>query len=264
MTTKHLPKDARQHLTAGPYSPVLEVDAARIVVISGQVAIDAQGNVMGNDIEEQTRYTLANCQRQLKSAGCGFSEVFKVNVYLADITRVGSLQRRVFRSDAAPPAGADDRRRGAAAGLPRRNRNVGGETCMIWQELTSRDFHDFDRRTPVLLPVAAVEQHGPHLPLATDRMIVEHFAGELNSRLGSARARAAQRAGRLLGTPHGISRQPHAFAGNVSERREAIPALGVAARLPQLSWCSMRTAAIRACARCCSNSLAQSIPTARS
>ncbi len=86
MTTKHLPKDARQHLTAGPYSPVLEVDAARIVVISGQVAIDAQGNVMGNDIEEQTRYTLANCQRQLKSAGCGFSEVFKVNVYLADIT----------------------------------------------------------------------------------------------------------------------------------------------------------------------------------
>jgi 2-iminobutanoate/2-iminopropanoate deaminase len=86
MTTKHLPKDARQHITAGPYSPVLEVDAARIVVISGQVAIDAQGNVMGNDIEEQTRYTLANCQRQLKSAGCGFSEVFKVNVYLADIS----------------------------------------------------------------------------------------------------------------------------------------------------------------------------------
>jgi 2-iminobutanoate/2-iminopropanoate deaminase len=86
MTTKHLPKDAKQHLTAGPYSPVLEVDAARIVVISGQVAIDAQGNVMGNDIEEQTRYTLANCQRQLKSAGCGFSDVFKVNVYLSDIT----------------------------------------------------------------------------------------------------------------------------------------------------------------------------------
>jgi 2-iminobutanoate/2-iminopropanoate deaminase len=86
MTTKHLPKDAKQHLTAGPYSPVLEVDAAKIVVISGQVAIDAQGNVMGNDIEEQTRYTLANCQRQLKSAGCGFSDVFKVNVFLSDIT----------------------------------------------------------------------------------------------------------------------------------------------------------------------------------
>jgi 2-iminobutanoate/2-iminopropanoate deaminase len=86
MTTKHVPKDARQHVTAGPYSPVLEVDAARIVVISGQVAIDAQGNIMGDDIEEQTRYTLANCHRQLKSAGCGFGDVFKVNVYLTDIT----------------------------------------------------------------------------------------------------------------------------------------------------------------------------------
>jgi creatinine amidohydrolase len=61
---------------------------------------------------------------------------------------------------------------------------VGGETVMIWQELTSSDFDTIDRRTPVLLPVAAVEQHGPHLPLATDRMIVEYFAGELDKRLG--------------------------------------------------------------------------------
>ena len=57
---------------------------------------------------------------------------------------------------------------------------------MIWQELISTDFGTIDRATPVLLPVAAVEQHGPHLPLATDRMIVEFFAGEINARLGSA------------------------------------------------------------------------------
>jgi creatinine amidohydrolase len=55
---------------------------------------------------------------------------------------------------------------------------------MIWQELTSPDFRAIDRTTPVVLPVAAVEQHGPHLPLATDRMIAEFFAAELNARLG--------------------------------------------------------------------------------
>jgi 2-iminobutanoate/2-iminopropanoate deaminase len=85
MTAKRLPHGASQHLTAGPYSPVLEVDAARLVVISGQVAIDHDGNVVGKDIEEQTRYTLDNCRRQLKSAGCDFSDVFKVNVYMADL-----------------------------------------------------------------------------------------------------------------------------------------------------------------------------------
>ncbi len=57
---------------------------------------------------------------------------------------------------------------------------------MIWQELTSPDFNAIDRKTPVLLPVAAVEQHGPHLPLATDRLIAEFFANELNARLGSS------------------------------------------------------------------------------
>lgn len=59
-------------------------------------------------------------------------------------------------------------------------------SCMIWQELTSTDFEKIDRQIPVVLPLAAIEQHGSHLPLATDRMIVEHFASELNRRLGKA------------------------------------------------------------------------------
>jgi creatinine amidohydrolase len=41
-----------------------------------------------------------------------------------------------------------------------------------WQDLTSADFAAVDpERTIALLPVAAVEQHGPHLPLATDALI---------------------------------------------------------------------------------------------
>jgi creatinine amidohydrolase len=43
-----------------------------------------------------------------------------------------------------------------------------------WQELCTTDFASLDaERTVVLLPVAAVEQHGPHLPLATDALINE-------------------------------------------------------------------------------------------
>jgi 2-iminobutanoate/2-iminopropanoate deaminase len=86
MNAKRLPENTSQHTTAGPYSPVLEVKADRLVVISGQVAIDPQGNVVGQDIEEQTRYTLENCRRQLQSAGCTFSDVFKVNAFMADVS----------------------------------------------------------------------------------------------------------------------------------------------------------------------------------
>ena len=88
-TTSHplktRPKDARQHVTAGPYSPVLEVDARRLVVISGQVAVDMSGEVIGSTIEEQTRATLNNCVAQLATAGCTLGDVFKVNIYLTDL-----------------------------------------------------------------------------------------------------------------------------------------------------------------------------------
>jgi 2-iminobutanoate/2-iminopropanoate deaminase len=83
--SKRVPAGAVQHVTAGPYSPVLEVDATRLVVLSGQVAVDLDGKVVGRTVEEQTEATLANCQRQLTSAGCALADVFKVNVYLSDL-----------------------------------------------------------------------------------------------------------------------------------------------------------------------------------
>lgn len=42
----------------------------------------------------------------------------------------------------------------------------------FWRELSSADFAHIDSEATVaLLPVAAIEQHGPHLPLATDALI---------------------------------------------------------------------------------------------
>ena len=70
---------SRQHATAGPYSPVLEVKTKSIVVISGQAALDLKGNVNTTDFEEQSVITLT-------AAGCSFSDVFKVNVSLTDLS----------------------------------------------------------------------------------------------------------------------------------------------------------------------------------
>lgn len=37
---------------------------------------------------------------------------------------------------------------------------------------------------PVVVPIGAIEQHGPHLPVVTDAFLAEHFAKLLHRRIG--------------------------------------------------------------------------------
>lgn len=91
--TKVVPENAAQHTTAGPYSPVLEIECSKLVVISGQAALDMNGDVVGKTIEEQTEQTLKNCLTQLEFAGCTFKDVFKVNVFMTDLDLWGKFNK---------------------------------------------------------------------------------------------------------------------------------------------------------------------------
>ncbi|SEO91003.1 creatininase family protein [Aquisalimonas asiatica] len=52
-------------------------------------------------------------------------------------------------------------------------------TVRYWQSLTTPEIRDAVAADPVaILPLAAVEQHGPHLPLETDRIIGDGLIGE--------------------------------------------------------------------------------------
>ncbi len=59
------------------------------VYVSGQVAIDSEGNVVGKgDMRAQTRRALENVKTVLEAAGASLSDVVKVTVFLTDISRL--------------------------------------------------------------------------------------------------------------------------------------------------------------------------------
>jgi 2-iminobutanoate/2-iminopropanoate deaminase len=66
-----------------PYSPV--VISGDTVYTAGQIANDADGNLVEGGIEEQTRQALRNVRTAVEAAGCTMGDVVKVNAYLVDL-----------------------------------------------------------------------------------------------------------------------------------------------------------------------------------
>ncbi len=56
---------------------------------------------------------------------------------------------------------------------------------MRWEDLTWMEIDKIDRSTPIVLNLASIEQHGPHLPVSTDSTIGGFFVDELDRRAGS-------------------------------------------------------------------------------
>lgn len=54
---------------------------------------------------------------------------------------------------------------------------------MILAHLAWPEVGDLDRRIPVLIPTGSIEQHGPHLPLGTDTILVTAVAEEVERRM---------------------------------------------------------------------------------
>ncbi len=52
---------------------------------------------------------------------------------------------------------------------------------MIWERMTRDELNAADKRVPLVLSIAAVEQHGPHLATGTDAMLGAHFLAELEA-----------------------------------------------------------------------------------
>ena len=56
---------------------------------------------------------------------------------------------------------------------------------MYWRNLTREEIAKINKKTPVLLPLAAIEQHGEHLPVDTDLRINEYFCQQLEKKIST-------------------------------------------------------------------------------
>jgi enamine deaminase RidA (YjgF/YER057c/UK114 family) len=68
------------------YSHVVVVEARKTIFVSGQLARDAQGHVVGaGDMRVQIRQTGENIKTALAAAGATLNDVVKTNTYVTDI-----------------------------------------------------------------------------------------------------------------------------------------------------------------------------------
>jgi enamine deaminase RidA (YjgF/YER057c/UK114 family) len=88
------------------YTHVVEASGGRTVYISGQVALDSTGALVGaGDVRKQVEQVYENLRRALAAAGATFADVVKVNTYMTDAANVGVLREvraKYMRPDQLP------------------------------------------------------------------------------------------------------------------------------------------------------------------
>jgi 2-iminobutanoate/2-iminopropanoate deaminase len=76
------------------YTHVVTTRGGRTVYIAGQVALDAEGNLVGaGDIGAQAEQVFQNLQHALEAVGANFGNVVKFGIYVTDFSEVGALRQ---------------------------------------------------------------------------------------------------------------------------------------------------------------------------
>lgn len=99
-----------EHLypTGRGFSQIVIATGQRQIFVSGQVAIDAQGHVVGKgDLAAQTQQILKNIEFALKEAGATFQHLVRMTIYVVDYDpskreAMQTVRDRYISADAGP------------------------------------------------------------------------------------------------------------------------------------------------------------------
>ncbi|WLT32318.1 RidA family protein [Geothrix sp. PMB-07] len=71
------------------YSHVVEVRGGRTLYISGQIALDQNGLLIGaGDLRAQTRQVFENLKTALQASGARLEDVVKITVFMTDVSEL--------------------------------------------------------------------------------------------------------------------------------------------------------------------------------
>lgn len=73
----------------GPYSQAVRLD--NLLFTSGQIPLDAQGQLVQGGIEEQTHQVFQNLRAVLAAAGASFQDVVKATVFIKDMDQFAAV-----------------------------------------------------------------------------------------------------------------------------------------------------------------------------
>ena len=80
------------------------VRAGDLLFVSGCIAVDGEGNLVGDDVVEQARRVFENIRKVLATAGASPADVVKVTLFLTDVDdrpRINPV-RQAFFGDTRP------------------------------------------------------------------------------------------------------------------------------------------------------------------
>jgi 2-iminobutanoate/2-iminopropanoate deaminase len=87
-------------MRGGAFSSGVEAPSGRMVYVSGQVSMDAEGNVVGEgDIKAQTEAVLEHVKTVVEEAGGGMEDIVKLTVFITDMglyDEIHEVRRRYF------------------------------------------------------------------------------------------------------------------------------------------------------------------------
>jgi reactive intermediate/imine deaminase len=89
------------------YTQVVIAPAGRTVHISGQVALDTSGAIVGlGDFSAQARQVFENLKAALEAGGASFADVVKITIFVLDMANLPALReiRDEYVNTERPPA----------------------------------------------------------------------------------------------------------------------------------------------------------------
>jgi len=89
------------------HAAVVDLGTCTMVIISGQVALDSAGNLVGkDDIAKQTEQVFVNIQKVVTAAGGTMDNIVKLGYFTTDVTQIAAIRtaRDKYINTQQPPA----------------------------------------------------------------------------------------------------------------------------------------------------------------